>query len=133
MHSAVINQIQVYNQSNTGFKSKLDVLDLVTKCDRKQKQGASQESKQGIQEENDRIQFIPYRLIGSPVSVAGEVHCKSLVLHISGKGWYLSRLPERSCLSAFRHHNNSSTSLYFLQSAASQRFSQWLVKAFLIV
>lgn len=64
----------MYNQSNTGFKNKLDVLDLVIKCDHKQKQGVYKESKQGIQEENDRIQFIPYRLIGSSVSVADEVH-----------------------------------------------------------
>lgn len=64
----------MYNQSNTGFKNKLDVLELVIKCDHKQKQGVSKESKQAIQEENDRIQFIPYRLIGSPVSVADEVH-----------------------------------------------------------
>lgn len=75
MYSAVINQVQVHNQRTIGFKSKLFVLDPVTRCDLKQNWEESKETQQSIQEERGRIQFIPYRPFGFPVSIAGEFQC----------------------------------------------------------
>lgn len=66
MYSTVINQVQIYSQSSIGFKSKLDMLDFATRCDLKQNQGESEQTKQDIQEKSDSIQFSPRRQIGFP-------------------------------------------------------------------
>lgn len=64
--SALINQVQIYSQSSTGFKSKLDMLELVTRRHFKQNPGESKQTKQVIQEQRGGIQFIPHRQIGFP-------------------------------------------------------------------
>lgn len=65
------------------------------------------------------------------VSVAGGFQCKCLVLHITGEAG-TSQGCQRDLVHLHLDTIDSVTSVCILQSAASQSFSQWLVKAYLI-